>query len=141
MEDSAGLIVLVGRILIAVFFVVAGSRHITQSQAMSAFAASINFPGAAIAGWPTGAWIIAGALSLGLGIWPDLGALMIALFLLIALSYFHRFWTADESQRFLQETQFWRNVVGIGACLIIFGTFTTLGENLRYTITEPLFSL
>lgn len=140
MEDSAGLIVLVGRILFALFFLRAGIAHIRNSKMMEGYASSMKFPVPAISGWPTGVWLIAGSLSLGLGIWPDLGALMIAAFLIPAAIYFHRYWEVEASQRMLPETQLWRNVIGVGACLVMFATFASLGEALRYSITESLFS-
>jgi hypothetical protein len=38
---------------------------------MEGYAKQMNFPLAAIAGWPTGLWLIAGSLSIALGVWPD----------------------------------------------------------------------
>jgi hypothetical protein len=43
---------------------------------------------AAIAGWTTGLWLVAGGLSVVLGIWPDVGAL-----------YFHRFWEIEDQMQ------------------------------------------
>ena len=57
---------------------------------MEGYAKQMNFPLPAIAGWPTGLWLIAGSLSIALGVWPDVGSLMIIAFLLPALVYFHR---------------------------------------------------
>jgi putative oxidoreductase len=37
-----------------------------------------------------------GGLSLAIGIWPDIGALMIAAFLIPAAAWFHRFCLVDE---------------------------------------------
>jgi uncharacterized membrane protein YphA (DoxX/SURF4 family) len=100
----------------------------------------VGFPAAGIAGWPTGLWLIAGSVSIGLGILPDIGALMIIVFLLVALSYFHRYWEIeDPMQKMTQQQLLWRNVFGIGACLVFFGTFVTLGPELRYVITPALF--
>jgi hypothetical protein len=38
-----------------------------------------------IAGWPTGVWIIAGGLSIAFGVYGDVGALMIAAFVIPAV--------------------------------------------------------
>lgn len=143
MSDIAGAFVLVGRIVFAVFFgFVAGyGGHIKMSKMLEGYARSVKFPLATIAGWPTGLWLIAGALSIALGVWPDVGALMIAAFLLPALAYFHRYWEVadDDPQKQTQQQLFWRNVFGIGACLVFFGTFVALGPELRYAVTGPLF--
>jgi hypothetical protein len=39
----------------------------------------------------------------------------------------------------MQTGFFWRNAFGIGACLVFFGMFVTLGDGLRYAITGALF--
>lgn len=142
MSDAAGLIVLAGRIVFAFFFGYSAGlgAHVKMSSMMEGYAKQMNFPLAAIAGWPTGLWLIAGSLSIALGVWPDIGSLMIAAFLLPALLFFHRYWEADEAQKQMQTGFFWRNVFGIGACLVFFGTFVTLGDGLRFTITGPLFN-
>ena len=64
---------------------------------------------------------------------------MISAFLLSALTYFHRYWEVDESQKMMQTGFFWRNAFGIGACLMFFGMFVILGDGLRYAITGALF--
>lgn len=141
MSDAAGIIVLAGRILIAAFFgAVAGVSHITRSAMMEQFAQSTKFPVPGIAGWPTGVWLIVAALSIAFGIWPDVGALMIAVFAIPAALYFHRFWAIqDEMQKMSQTQLFWRNVVIVGVSLIVFGSFVALGPDLRYAITTTLF--
>lgn len=142
MSDLAGAIVLVGRILFSLVFINVGlGFHVRQSTQAEGYARSAGFPLAAIAGWPTGLWMTAGGLSLALGIWPDVGALMIGLFLTVAALNFHRFWQLeDQMQKMTQNQLFFRNVMGSGAVLMIFGLFATLGDGLRYTITPPLFS-
>jgi uncharacterized membrane protein YphA (DoxX/SURF4 family) len=141
MSDGAGFIMLVGRLLFAGFFVgVAGRAHIQQGQMFEGFANSMNFPGAAIAGWPTGLWLVVGGLSVGLGIWPDLGALMVAAFATTAASFFHRYWTIeDEGQKMVQTQLFGRNVIIVAACLFMFATFVALGPALRYAVTTAAF--
>jgi putative oxidoreductase len=138
---EAGVVVLIGRILFALYFVaVTGAAHIRQSGYFQGYARSANFPVVAIAGWPAGVWLVVGALSIALGIWPDVGALMIGLFVLIAAAFFHRYWeVTDEAQRFLQLSLFWRNAIALGASLVMFGCFAAFGPELRFTVTAPLF--
>jgi putative oxidoreductase len=142
MSEAAGIVVLVGRILFALFFgLVAGfGGHVRNSKMLEGYAKQMKFPVPAIAGWPTGVWLIAGSLSIGLGYWPDLGALMIMAFLGTAAAFFHRYWELeDPMQKQTQQTLFWRNVFGIGACLVFFGSFVALGPELRFVVTGPLF--
>jgi putative oxidoreductase len=142
MSVATGLIVLVGRLLFAIYFgAVTGVAHIRRSEGMEGYAKGAGFPIPAIAGWPVGIWMILGAISLAFGIWPDIGALMIAAFLLTAASFFHRYWeVADPGQKMTQSFAFWRNVLGIGGCAIMFGTFVTLGPTLRFAMTRALFN-
>lgn len=142
MSAAAGAIVLAGRILFAIFFgpVAGGMGHIQRSKMMEGAARSAGFPVPSIAGWPTGLWLVLGSISIALGIWPDIGALMVAAFLLPAAVFFHAFWKVeDPMQKQTQMSFFWRNMIGIAACAVMFGTFVALGPALRFTITGPLF--
>ncbi len=128
-------------VLFASFFgAVAGVGHIRRSDQMEGYSKGVGFPVPFIAGWPTGLWLIAGAVSIALGIWPDIGALMIAAFLIPAAWFFHRYWTvADPMQKMTQTQLFWRNMIGLGACAVLFGTFVALGPALRFSMTSALF--
>jgi putative oxidoreductase len=133
--------VLVGRLVFAYYFgVVAGIGHFKKDQMMRVYAQQAGFPVPGVAGWVAGVWLVLGAVSLGLGIWPDLGSLMIGAFVIPAALFFHRFWSfEDEAQKTVQKAAFYRNLVILGASLVFFGTFVTLGSGLRFLITGPLF--
>lgn len=141
-SDAAGVLVLIGRILFAYFFgVVAGIGHFKKDQLMKGYAVQAGFPMPAIAGWVAGLWLIVGAVSVGSGIWPDIGSLMIGAFVIPATLYFHRFWSfEDDAQRTSGKQAFDRNLLILGASLVFFGTFVALGSHLRFTITAPLFN-
>jgi uncharacterized membrane protein YphA (DoxX/SURF4 family) len=141
MSDAAGVVVLIGRILFAYFFgVVAGVGHFRRDQMMRGYARQAGFPVPAIAGWVAGLWLMLGAVSVGLGIWPDIGSLMIGAFVIPAALFFHRYWTLeDEMQKASQRQLFYRNLVILGAAVVFFGTFVSLGSELRFAITAPLF--
>ena len=141
MSDAAGVMVLIGRLVFAYYFgVVAGIGHFKKDQMMRGYAQQAGFPVPAVAGWVAGLWLMLGAVSLGLGIWPDLGSLMIGVFVIPAAVFFHRFWSfEDEGQKTFQQTAFYRNLVIFGASLVFLGTFVTLGSGLRYSITGSLF--
>jgi uncharacterized membrane protein YphA (DoxX/SURF4 family) len=143
MSDVAGIIQLIGRLLFAAYFVYVGiGFHVVKTKMAEGYAASTRFPVPAIAGWPTGLWMAAGGLSLALGIWPDIGALMIAAFAIVAAAYFHRFWELDDPmQKQTQSQLFGRNLIIVGACLVMFAVFASAGDALRYTITGPAFDL
>ena len=141
MSAVAGIVVLAGRVLFSVFFVRSGIAHVRRQQAMGDYARSAAFPAPYLAGWPAGVWLLAASLSIVLGIWPDLGSLMIAVFVVLAGLYFHRFWTVEDAgQREMQAGNLFRNVSLLGASLMMFGFFASAGEDLRFTVTGPLFN-
>ncbi|MGH9245395.1 MAG: DoxX family protein [Acidimicrobiales bacterium] len=141
MSDSAGVILLAGRIVLALFFAFAGYRHLTGGQHLVGYAQSVGFPVPAVASWPTGAWLVAASVSIGAGIWPDIGALMLIAFLVPAAAWFHTFWKVPEDQVQTQTQYFWRNVALVGACVALFGVFTGLDDGLRFAVTSALIDL
>ena len=77
-----------------------------------------------------------------LGIWPDLGSVMIGIFVVLATLFFHRFWSfEDEKQRTSGRQASDRNLVILGASLVFFGTFVTLGSEMRFTINGSVVRL
>lgn len=143
MSDGGAWLFLIGRVIFAVFFfVVAGPGHILRGQMMVGYAHQMNFPVAALASWPAGIWLVVGGLSVALGAWGDVGAAMLALFVILAGLGFHRFWTVeDQQQKQTQMQLFWRNVSFLGAAVMLFAVYTTVGHDLALTLSDPLFDL
>jgi putative oxidoreductase len=142
MSTSAGLVLLLGRVLFSIFFVYAAYGHWARRAMMTGYAKQMRMPLPDVAGWPTGLWLLVGALSVALGVWPDVGALMLGVFVIVAATFFHRFWEIDDqAQRQMQTQLFFRNVIVLAAVLIMFATFTAAGTELRFTIIAPLFRL
>ena len=111
MTTSAGVILLVGRVLFAVFFANSAYGHIKRHGMMVSYAKQNGVPVPIVAGWPAGAWLGAAALSVAAGIWADLGALMIAAFLIPTSGLLHPFWKfEDPAQRQTHQQGFLRNV-------------------------------
>lgn len=75
----------------------------------------------------TKAAIVAGGLSVALGIWGDLGALVLAAFALAILPIMHAFWKETEPQaQQMQMVNFVKNVSMAGGALILFYAFNQL---------------
>ena len=141
MSDAAGIIVLIGRLLFVIFplWVSGYQFHIKNPKMAEGYAQAMAFPMPALAGIPTGVWLVVSSISIALGIFPDIGALMMAVFAAVAAWYFHRFWMMPEDQKQNQTMFFYRNVMIFAASLIMFGYFTGVG--VRYSITGPLIDL
>jgi putative oxidoreductase len=83
--------------------------------------------------------IIAGGLMIGLGIWADLGALLIAGFLIGITPIMHAFWKIEDPEmQAIQSAMFFKNVALLGAALIIFWLFNQTVDP-PLTITDALF--
>jgi putative oxidoreductase len=89
----------------------------------------------------SGLMAVAGGLSVLLGIWADLGALIIVAFLLPVAFFMHAFWKeADEQAKANQLAHFMKNMAIAGAALVIFYTYNQLQGDAGLSITDPLFS-
>lgn len=135
------IVVLIGRILYGLVFVGAGIASLSDPQGTVDYAASrtlkISTPIARIAGLLTAA----GGLGVILGIWADLAALGLVVFLLITAFAVHRFWS-DESHSLTQGyeiSQFTKNLSMAGAGLVIF-VLAGANHEIGPTITDGLFS-
>ncbi|MGH2683807.1 MAG: DoxX family membrane protein [Actinomycetota bacterium] len=142
MSEAAAVLFLIGRILLPLPLLSSGIPfHVAKSSMAEGYSRQMGFPIPVIAGWPTGLWMMAGSLSVILGLWGDVGALMIAAFVVPAAAWFHRFWEMPEEQRMMQQGFFFRNAAILGGSLILFAVFTTVGHDLSFTLTDPLFDL
>lgn len=140
MSTTASVILLLGRIFFVAMFVNAAQGNIVNHQRYLTLAKG-KLPLPFVAGWPVGAWQMVGILSVVLGIWPDVGVLMIAAFLVPTTLLFHPFWTfPDPTERRTQRGYFLRNVSLLGATLALFAFFTVAGPGL-FAITGSFFNL
>ena len=136
------VVVLVGRILFALLFLGSGIAHLTQRQMMTGYAMNKKVPAAPVLVVGSGALIVIGALMVAIGVWPDLGALLLAAFLVPTAFLMHGFWTeTDPAARMNEQTQFLKDLSLAGAALAMFGLFTQLGDDLGLVVFGPLFEL
>jgi len=113
-----GAVVVLGRFLFALIFLMAGANHFNKQTI--GFAASQGVPLAAIAVPLSGVLAIAGGLSILLGYRANLGAWLIVLFLVPVSLMMHKFWTVtDPMMAQLQMILFMKNVSMLGGALLI----------------------
>ena len=133
------IVLLVGRVLFALIFINSGIAHLTQVQAMSGYAQFKKIPSPKLAVIVSGLMIIVGGLYIALGVYADLGALLLALFLVVTAFMMHNFWTIQDAQAKQGETiNFFKNLSLAGAALIIFALVST-GVNFGPSITSAFF--
>ncbi len=136
------VVVLIGRILFCLLFLTSGYAHFTQRRAMAQYAGVKGVP-APMAGVLAGGVLqFAGGLMILLGIWADLGSLLLVLFLLPTVVLMHAFWKeSDPQSRMTERVQFSKDIALVGAALMLFAFFSYVGSDLGLTITGPLFHL
>lgn len=123
------IIFIVGRILFALIFINSGFAHFAQREAMTGYAQFKKVPAAKLAVPLTGLMILVGGLSVVLGFWADLGALLLAAFLVVTAFMMHNFWTIDDANQKMNETvAFFKNLSMAGAALIIFAIVANGGD-------------
>lgn len=134
------VVILIGRILFSMLFLASAWSHFSQAKNMTGYAQSrgVPMPGPAVLGG--GVLLGLGGLSVLLGIWPDLGALLLVLFLVPTAVLMHGFWRESDPQAKQTEMiQFMKDMSLGGASLMLLGLFANAGDDLGLTITGPLF--
>jgi len=116
-SSFAGSVVLVGRFLFALIFLMSGFTHFSGQTI--AFAASQGVPLASILVPASGVIAFLGGLSILLGYRARIGAWLIVLFL-IGVTPMHKFWgISDPMMQQMQMVMFLKNLAMIGGALLI----------------------
>jgi putative oxidoreductase len=110
---------LIGRIIFGGYWLMAAVNHFKNLAHMSEYAKAKGtpFPKLAVAG--TGALLLAGGLSMLLGVYPVAGITLLILFLLGVSIQMHSFWKVDNAQmKQIEIINFTKNMALIGALLM-----------------------
>jgi len=134
------VVLLVGRILFVALFLGSGFGHIARREQMAGYGRQMGLPAATLLVPLTGVQLLLGGAMVLLGIWADLGALLIAAFLLPTAFVMHAFWKIEDPQaRQGDMIHFQKDIALCGAALIAFVLFQQYGSDLGLMITGPLF--
>ena len=119
LQDTLALI---GRLVLAWFFVPAGWGKIAGFAGTVSYATSAGLPLPEV-GVAVGLLIeLVGGLLLLVGFGTRWAALALALFVVIAAFFFHNYWSMPEAQQMMQKLNFTKNLA-IGAGLLAFAAF------------------
>ena len=130
-------VLLVGRILFVALFLASAMGHLTQSKAMGAYAGSKGIPSPVLATQASGVLILLGGISVLLGLWGDLGSLLLVAFLLPTALLMHAFWKeTDPMAKQMEMVQFNKDLALAGGAFVLFWTFS---QDPGLTITHSLF--
>jgi len=117
-QDAAGPVVLLGRFLFVLIFLMSGPRHFF-SQTI-AYAASQGVPVTSIVVPFSGLLAVLGGLSILLGYRARIGAWLIVLFLAGVTPMMHKFWVVTDPMTYqMQFIMFMKNVSMLGGALVI----------------------
>ena len=132
---------LAGRILFAIMFFNSGLvGHILGRKGTAAYARQNRVPLPELSVVASGAMILVGSVLVALGAWGDLGALLIAAFLVVITPVMHAFWRESEPMgKQLQQVNFLKNVSLLGAALVLFFVWNQLQGAAGLSLTDPLF--
>jgi uncharacterized membrane protein YphA (DoxX/SURF4 family) len=134
------VVILIGRILFVAVFLTSAIGHFTKADDMTGFAKSRGVPAARLAVLAGGVLLALGGLSVLLGVWADLGALLLVVFMVPTAVLMHGFWRETDPQaRQMEMIQFFKDLALGGAALMLVGLFAIAGDDLGLTITGPLF--
>lgn len=134
------ILVLVGRLLFASIFLASAVGHFAQREMMSGYATSKGVPAFLVP--VTGIQLGVGALMVAFGIWPDLGALLLFLFLVPTAFLMHAFWKeTDPAAKSMEQIQFLKELALAGAALALFAFFARYGNELGFVLVGPVFRL
>lgn len=112
-------VLLAGRILIALLFIVFGYLKLTNFGGTVGYFTKWGFP------MPEVTTVVAIVFELGFGILLAIGwktrwwAWLLALYVVIAAAVAHRYWTYEPAQAFAQMSFFYKNLAIIGGLLYI----------------------
>jgi putative oxidoreductase len=109
-------ILLFGRILFALVFILSGFSHFTEPTI--GYAARQGVPFASLLVPLSGLMAIVGGLSVALGYYPKVGAWLIAAFLIPITFAMHAFWAvSDPAVAQIQQVMFMKNLSLLGSAL------------------------
>ncbi|HEX6337902.1 MAG TPA: DoxX family protein [Jiangellaceae bacterium] len=132
---------LIGRILFVGIFLGSAMGHLRNTDAMAGYAESRGVKPARPLTLITGVQIAVGALLVLLGIWIDVGLILLALFLIPTAVLMHAFWKeTDAMAKQMEQIQFMKDLALAGASIALLAAVWMLGGDLDLTITDPLFN-
>lgn len=110
---------LVGRILLALMFVLAGFSKISGFEGTAGYIASKGLPAAPLLAALTIALEVGGGLAIMVGLFTRWSALALAGFTLLASFIFHAYWSLPADQQMVQQLLFMKNISVAGGLLAL----------------------
>jgi putative oxidoreductase len=129
-------VLLIGRVLFVGIFLISGlTVHLLQWRQGVEYARMKGVPAPELLVPFSGLMAVAGAVLVALGLWADLGALLLAAFVFPVAYGMHAFWKeSDPTSRMMEQVQFIKDVALGGAALALFSLFQQFGDEIGLTL-------
>jgi len=106
--------------LFALLFITSGLAHFAKLEAMTGYAKYKKLPAAKFGVLISGLFFLLGGVYIAAGFWVDLGALMLAVTLILAAIIFHNFWKeTDATTKMNEQIAFNKDISLAGAALML----------------------
>ena len=120
MNDSyKSYVSVVGRLLLALMFIMAGFGKLTNLEGTAGYIASGGLPAPMVLAVLVGLLELVGGLALVVGYQVRWGGLALALFTLAASVLFHAYWSAPADQQMVAQMLFMKNLSVAGGMFLI----------------------
>lgn len=116
---------LIGRILFGGYFLLNAYNHLVKGGHMVGYAQSKGVPAPKLAIFVSGLLLLIGGLSILLGVYPVIGVIALAVFLIPVSFKMHAYWKiTDPMGRMGEQIQFRKNIALLGAALMLLAIAT-----------------
>ena len=114
------VVLFIGQLLFAALFINSGIAHFAKLEAMTGYAQYKKLPAAKLGVMASGLFFLVGGILILIGTYVDLGALLIAITLVLAAIIFHNFWkVTDATAQMNEQIAFNKDLSLAGAALIL----------------------
>ncbi|NIM57381.1 MAG: DoxX family membrane protein [Candidatus Aminicenantes bacterium] len=113
--------ILVGRIIVGIFYLYNGINHLIKFGAMTEYAKFKGVPLAEVGVAVSGLLLLVAAFTIILGIFPEIGVVSIVLFFLPVTFMMHNFWAVPQEQQMAEMINFSKNLALMGSALMFLG--------------------
>jgi uncharacterized membrane protein YphA (DoxX/SURF4 family) len=120
------IVLFIGQLLFAALFITSGMSHFAKLEAMTGYAQYKKLPAAKFGVMASGLFFLVGGILIVIGTYVDLGALLIAITLVLAAVIFHNFWKETDANTKMQEQiAFNKDISLAGAALMLLALVTS----------------
>jgi uncharacterized membrane protein YphA (DoxX/SURF4 family) len=127
-RNTLDVLLIIGRIFFGLLWIGAGFAHFKNLEAMTGYAKFKKLPAAKLGVMASGLTFLIGGILVVLGVWVDLGALLIAITVILAALIFHQYWKESDANTKMQETMAFNKDIALGGAALILFALIAFGK-------------